>query len=378
MIKYNIVLDTNIYRKCPSRADLSFQGLERLCVHGILKLHLPYIVEREYQTQQSEEYKIKLNEALSALDAIIRKGLSSTSKQKAEQLRSELRNLGAAILPEAERALTDWANSIHATRHPLTADSAIKAMESYFTGAPPLKAPKIRTDIPDAFIFQTILSLASEDCPLVVIAEDEKVASASESLENVTVFRSLVKFIESKHIQAEILDIDFSGNIDSIRKKLESFELATHEIESVIISEAPDATLWRTVHDGSIPSDDHEATISGYSCPEDIKLNFDMLMYFGKGEFGLPFTMFMTVKIHYYIFKADFHSLEFEKAPEIAPHNDYYYEATEHLDLIVAGMAKIRLEPSMAKNSDEDPIEEGIEISVDEIEGLDVLGRLNS
>jgi hypothetical protein len=47
MAKFNVVIDTNIYRSDPSRSDLVFRALERLCQADILKLHLPQIVERE-------------------------------------------------------------------------------------------------------------------------------------------------------------------------------------------------------------------------------------------------------------------------------------------------------------------------------------------
>ena len=60
MPKFNVVLDTNIYRKNPSRTDLPFQALERLCRKNIAKLHVPYVVEQEFQTQQVGLYKKEL------------------------------------------------------------------------------------------------------------------------------------------------------------------------------------------------------------------------------------------------------------------------------------------------------------------------------
>jgi len=52
----HIVLDTNIYRNNPGRNNLNFQAIEKLANAGWLKLHVPYVVEREFQTQQREIY----------------------------------------------------------------------------------------------------------------------------------------------------------------------------------------------------------------------------------------------------------------------------------------------------------------------------------
>jgi hypothetical protein len=50
MAKYDIVIDTNIYHKDQARSKLPFLALSRLCKAGVVQLHIPYIVEREFQT----------------------------------------------------------------------------------------------------------------------------------------------------------------------------------------------------------------------------------------------------------------------------------------------------------------------------------------
>ena len=36
--RFNVVLDTNIFRKSPSRSDLAFKALERLCKARVCRL----------------------------------------------------------------------------------------------------------------------------------------------------------------------------------------------------------------------------------------------------------------------------------------------------------------------------------------------------
>lgn len=97
MVKYNVVLDTNIYFKSPSRADLHFMALERLCKAGIVQLHLPYIVEREFQTQQIADNQPKLEKAISALDSVLRNNLVVGLKTRIQGLRAEMESVSKVM-----------------------------------------------------------------------------------------------------------------------------------------------------------------------------------------------------------------------------------------------------------------------------------------
>ena len=72
----HIVLDTNIYRHNPSRDNLNFKAVEKLAAARWLKLHIPYVVEREFQTQQRKIYSKDLEKAKSGLSGLLRKQLS--------------------------------------------------------------------------------------------------------------------------------------------------------------------------------------------------------------------------------------------------------------------------------------------------------------
>ena len=372
MPKFHVVLDTNIYRKNPSRSDLAFQALERLCKAGIMKLHLPYIVEREFQTQQLAQYKKELDAAISGLDAIIRKGLSPTALQSTTAIRESLTAATPSILDDAVSALTNWAESLGADRHPITEKQAIAAMESYFQGKLPLKAPKNRDDIPDSFIFQTLVHLAGTTKPLVVVAEDEKIAQAAETLQEVKVFRSLGEFIESPEIQAEILDLDASKNVPALAELLKQYEAENNEISHLLEYKGSDKLVWRKVHSHSIPDDNHEATITGHYNAEDIELDFEGLHYYGYGEFGLPFRFRTTVTISYYIFKADYYSLDDKKSPSVSDHNDHYYEAEDEVSVNVSGMMKLPFPPAEMKTLSAENIEEHITIEIDSVNEIEM------
>ena len=372
MLKFHLVLDTNIYRKSPKRKDLAFLALERLAKTGLAEVHLPYVVEREFQTQQVAQYKKETDASIGGLESLAKKGLEPAQLAVVQGLLTTLKATVPAIVAATEQALPNWIASIGGKRHPITEAQAIAAMEAYFLGLAPLKAAKIRDDIPDSFIFQVISELAKTNMPLVVVAEDEKIAQASEALTGVSVYRSLSGFIESQSVQAELLDLDIIKNLPSLLKTIESYEQSDGRIALLLEHKGGDALVWKTVHSPSIPDDNHEATITGYYDPADIDLKFDELNYFGYGEFGLPFTFTAKVSITYYIFKSDYFCLDEKKMPSVSDHNDHYYEAEGDIEVEVSGVVKLSFDPAELKTLTEENIDEHISIDIDSIDDVTV------
>lgn len=374
MPKFHVVLDTNIYRKSPKRKDLAFLALERLAKAGLVQLHLPYVVEREFQTQQVTQYKKEVDASTSGLESLVKKGLAPAQFEIVQELLTKLKATAPTILTDVEQALPNWVTSVGGKRHPITEVQAAAAMEAYFSGTTPLKAPKIRDDIPDSFIFQVIAELAKTSHPLVVVAEDEKIAQASEALAEVTVHRSLSTFIDSEPIQAELLDLDIVKNLSSLREMIESSENEDGQIVGLIKRKGGKAIVWKTVRSRSIPDDNHEATITSYDDPDDINLDFDDLSYYGYGNFGLPFSFTTTVSIIYYIFKSDYFTLDEKHIPSVSDHNDHYYEAEEEIEVEASGVVKISFDPTALKSLSSDNIDEHISIDIDSIDKVNLKG----
>lgn len=373
MPKYNVVLDTNIYRKSPSRADLHFQALERLCRANIVQLHLPYIVEKEFQTQQIDLHKKELETALSAINSMLRKNLPQDQTTRIEAIRTELDALKPIILSGVESDFKNWVASVGAQRHHITEELALAALESYFNGSPPLKQPKNRDDIPDAFIFQTIRTLSAEAIPLVVVAEDGKVALASEALTNVTVHRCLSDLIESTHIQTDILHLDVFDNFKVIANKVEKYEQETKVLSDYICHHGGDEIIWKEIHSRSIPDDNNKATISTYSSPENIKFYFVLFHYFGSGEFGLPFSFTTTVYADYYIYKPDYYCLDEKNAPNVFDHNEHYFRAEAKFEVNVSGLMKLSISPTALNNISAESLENGLTFGIDSIYTIEIV-----
>lgn len=325
--------------------NLHFKAIETLAIAGELKLHIPYVVLREFQTQQREDYKKDLTTAISGLSGLTKKSLDKAISAKLLALKSDLTNNSQNILSSAEEQIVQWAKSIGAELAPLYLDVAHAALEAYFQGKPPLKSIKNRQDIPDSFIVQSILKLYSSNGGIHFVTGDIKVLDAV-SAAKIPTYENLASFVESPLIQDKLKDVDLINNIGQIVDALESHEKEEGDIESFLSQHIGEEIVWRTFSDPSIPDDNHEATIDSYYDPKDIELDFTDAKYYGNGQFGVPFALTNTVSAFYYIFKSDYYCMdeENENLPSISEHNDHYFEAEDEFDLKISGLVSITLD----------------------------------
>lgn len=370
----HVVLDTSIYRSNPDRDNLHFKAVEKLSSAGLLRLHIPYVVLREFQTQQRAIYSKDLTKAISGLHGLSRKRLSKKVSKDLKSKLNEIKKNSENILHDAEIQIIEWADKIKADIYPICVEQAHSAFEAYFQGTPPLKSIKNREDIPDSFVVQSIYKLNVEHGCVHVVANDGKIRDSFSDLQEIHTYETLSEFIESNLIQDELKETDLIGNIGPIVDALEEFENNSTEISSYISNNIGESIVWQPFHDPSIRDDNHEATITGYYDAENVELNFEDINYYGNGQFGLPFSLSIRVLADYYIFKSDYYCLDPDRdnVPSVTDHNDHYFEAQEEFDLCVYGLISITIDKS---NIILDKIESSIvedSYTIDEITGLEL------
>lgn len=351
-----LVLDTGIYRKDPNRDGPAFDAIVNLASSGLLKLHIPYVVEREFQTNQRKVYEADLKKALSGLSGLSRKKLSKQTSEKITAILDDLKASSDDVLADAEGMLVSWAESINAKRIPLCIEQASSALEAYFQGLAPLKEVKIRDDIPDSFIARAIEKILPNVAELHFVVEDAKLRETFDVLETVHTYKNLNEFIASDLIQDELLEADLMEKFDQIKEVIASVEAESEQIKYTIAKDVGEAIVNSTINDSSIPDDNHEATINGYNDPEDIELNMEDISYFGNGSFGIPFTASMEVGAYYYLFKADYYAMDAkygDKMPSVTDHNDHYYEAEDTFYVRIHGMVSIDVDKKTLMEAEE-------------------------
>lgn len=341
----HIVLDTNIYRNNPSRDNLDFKALEKLSKANLICLHIPYIVLREFQTQQRDIYNKDLEKAVSGLNNLSRRVLDEDTLKRLASIKEELGKQSEDILSNAEHQITNWASNIGADLHPLCLDQASLALEAYFQGKPPLKSVKNRADIPDSFIVQSILKLHDDHNSIHVVANDKNVREAFADTQTIITYSNLAELVKTEKIQNELKEADLIHNLSTLVGAIKKFEQENSAIEQFLSNNMGEYLVGKSFYELAIQNDDDEVTIISYNEADNITVGDSEAKYYGNGQFGVPFELRIVVNAYFYILKSEYYSLnpEIEHLPSVSDHNDHCFEAEDEFELSISGLVSITI-----------------------------------
>ena len=137
------------------------EALARYAEKGYIEILIPYVVAGEFTTKPSAKIEslAELRKALRNLKQNVQNDLHATIAEFETRIADEFDKLETT----AKLRFADWQTRTGAVIVHPGPEHAKKVMEKYFAGALPFGSIKARTDIPDAFIVETILELAAED-----------------------------------------------------------------------------------------------------------------------------------------------------------------------------------------------------------------------
>ncbi|EGQ8118640.1 PIN domain-containing protein [Vibrio cholerae] len=366
----DLVIDTNIYRKNPKLDNSDFSVVKKLSGANYLKVKVPYVVLREFQTQQRELCKQDLDKSLSGINALLRRPLSTEKLDEIKAIKQTVEDSYDNTLEISENYFNNWLHSIGGMVIPLCEEQALNAMEAYFKGDAPLTGLKNREDIPDSFIVQAINKIIKISPKVVVIAEDAKVKNAFSDNDKVDCYEQLSDFIKTLPVQDKLKDIDLIADLPAIFKAINEFEENEAELQSRISRAIGDYIIGSVITDSTIPDDNNEATISSFGEVEDIELELDNLLYYGSGSVGIPFQLEIDVYAYFYIFKADYYAMGYRLS--VSDHNDHYFEAEDEFRVTVRGIATVKFDRD---NLDFDDFSNSLDLEsliIDSVESIDL------
>jgi hypothetical protein len=365
---FNVALDTNIYRNCPKMDNLDFQAIERLSKSGFIQIHAPYVVQREFQTQQSSACKEHINVAKKGLSDLVRKHFSPKLKDEIQNISAKLEKIEQQVLDDAEKHFDEWLKKVGGQLHEITSDDATESLEHYFNGTGPVKEAKLRKDIPDAFIYQTLDNLRKGDSDLVFICKDAYFRNAVETnLKGILCYDSITNFIEDPIIKSAIQLSEASSDPTVLLNLLKEIEKSSQSISKQFTSSDIDDLANMHLSDSEFDSDDNEATIVSYNEPTDINFTWDEYTYFGDGDYGIPFTFQVEVGISMLIFKADYYCLDEEDTGPISDWNDHYFEMERVADVKVDAIMAININLPVITSVDQEDLKSNFTINIDKI-----------
>jgi rRNA-processing protein FCF1 len=346
----HVVLDTNVLRSHFTSRTKGFDALTSLGKSGLIQLHIPYIVEKEYISQLSKQEKDKFDNASSSLNSLKRSHfVSRTNESFFKETISKLSKLEKSAVSNIEQKFASWIKTSKAIVHNIKTNHAERVFEKYFKGVKPFSQLKNRSDIPDAFIYEVIKDISQSEKDIHVICNDKNLRESFSNDANITTYESLDHFIKASSCQDLLLEQKVSTHIADIIIDLKENE---NKIKTVINNEYIDILAGKTFKDDYIPEDNNEATIQMIDEIDNLEFSFDEVIYYGSATLGIPFILTTEAECYYCIFIGDYYCLPSSRAEHvyIEDWNEHYYMATETFSLAVNGILTVNLDLKNIRN----------------------------
>ena len=226
----NLVIDTSVFRKhlTGSWHVLAFIGAQAHA--GKVQIHIPWIIHQEILSGIKDEVE-KITNPGQLGKTINQIAELSSTPDEFEELGRKIERLITQTTDEISARYIHWIESSQATIVPLTEAQSKEAWTAYFEGDTPFTSRKFREDIPDAFIYQSLLALLDECDELHFIVQDGHFREQSESNPKICVHKDIFSFCQSVSVP-----LDFERLRDQHRLPIEA-SVAT-EVTSLAVQKA--------------------------------------------------------------------------------------------------------------------------------------------
>lgn len=317
----HIALDTNIYRKKPRLDSPEFKALVFLAKNECICLHIPFFVENEFKSHIEAEQEKRIVTVISTLNKICNFTEFGPKTIRLRDVAEELSDSRNKIVCERGNAFIKWALKINAKRYALSEEETNDALNAYFQGTPPLKKPKVRKDIPDSFIYQSLLRI-DKKTPLHVVIEDNNLRDACATA-GMKCYSELTSFIESEEVKTLLQGKIDSGILTAFESQIVDYlnnnqDLLLDKIEEKLLSGE-----YSLISGDSVPGESNEIYISGKYRPHEIILG-DSIEHYGDALFVVNFEAKVEFVYEYAVYKTDAVELDPEKY-YLEYLNDHYF-----------------------------------------------------
>lgn len=188
-----IVIDTSLYKQVPKLNSELFLELIKYCRMGRFKLYIPSVVEQEYLTWIAKE-------AQDAFDSVAKASESLAKFYEPPRLFDFLLHIDITtdmarshingVLAKVNSNWQRFKQETNAIVLPIEGHHGGLVMDAYFRGSKPFKSLKSRNDIPDGFIYFSLLDLLQKEEEILFLSNDKHfVARISE--DRIKTFESL-------------------------------------------------------------------------------------------------------------------------------------------------------------------------------------------
>lgn len=361
----HIAIDTSGIEKNRSTDDANYKALKRLVEANEVTIHVPYVVQREIETQEKEFYVERSKAVLSSLKKFKNIKKNPEIQEIFNEIYQQISSLEDAMDADAIKFSESWLQGLNCNIHAITNQQCNLAWEAYFNGTFPLTSPKNRMDIPDSFICRSIEDILDQVTILTLIAKDNKIVNTFKDNQNIKIYKTVRDFLESPRIQAILAKLNTTIGLQILHSKvsnlvgfISNYESSTNLIHNFLESSVGESLLYKTINGIPLSNEGNgEATISSYNNGRAINLNLNKPIHYGANQIGFPFELEIEVNIDYFIDKHEYYSEYYrDDSPasdiSVEDWNDYVVHAEDQVDLKVTGIVSITIDPTTL-----DPIE---------------------
>jgi hypothetical protein len=348
------VIDTSIFHRDRKRNKAAFRALERLLRGHMVQLHLPFWVKQEFLSQQVADLTERRERISTDTNAILRlsddKGLAAFAQSTLKNTKEYQTDV--AVLATAE--FEGWLRATNSIEHDVAPTHGQRVTDAYFAGTPPFTKAKQREDLPDNFIWQTILDLTESYGKLHVIANDGALYKAAKDCRNIIAYKTLEDFIQTQECQQALKGLSDQAVAANVDRASELLRATSANLKGVFVSDLPSALDGKDVHSRRIPDDNNEGVIIEVGEPEDVTFDFDAVEYYGASELGVPFETSVECTLNYAIFIADYYTLSDDEQARISisERNEHYFDADEEYTVKVSGTLSIKIDARELERED--------------------------
>lgn len=340
-----VFFDTNIWRG-KSRKSSAIKSIQRLARSKKVSMLLPYIVEHEFKTQTIDagtkefvRHLDSLQEKIDSTEGRLLKLLKSQKSFTEKNYQRALNDIGKA---------TDlYMKKFNLERIELSLEQTVSSFQAYFKGDLPFSSVKFRKDIPDSFIFQSIIEYSSNH-PVerfYLVIRDEGLKTSLDKLNNpqFCTFKTVDELIRHTDFQSIFANEFVNKNINAIKKSL-SAKRNLIKLTEAIEGQVYDKVSFKDFRTSIDYADNNEAIVNSVNDLDmsTIQFDFNEITDYGGGEVVLPFSVDAEVLANYFIYKSDLWAMD--GAPSYSDHNDHYVEAEDYFEVRLDGLLTIDID----------------------------------
>lgn len=294
----HLVIDTNILLANPPNRE-NYKALQRLIKKNVVICYLHYIVKEEYRTQLESKYLESLNN--------IKKNLKMLTKYNNNKIKDMLHNIDT-LKHNIDKQVNDYMkenidNKLQAKYLDIQLNDAHMVFERYFAGFSPFKKQKDRENIPDAFIFVSLLKMVNENKNVVFITRDKDfIKSIKQQNQNnkgkIETFESIDEFLRTKEIEEILVTKNSREKIKEFVETIQSKHIIEYILSDDLDNPFNPFEKIEELRKINIPSIDNTATITYIVeiYENTIQADFEKITYYSNDTIGIPITFRVEVE----------------------------------------------------------------------------------